>query len=56
LKWRGSIEVFGAAVVMGKSQTRGHWGIYLKAKGVAQVWDFILNLLSNGIEDPLRFC
>jgi hypothetical protein len=38
LKRCGSIEVFGAAVAMGKSQTRGHWGLYLKGKGVAWRW------------------
>jgi hypothetical protein len=55
-KWRGSVEVFNAVVVMGKSWTRGHRGLYLKGKRVTQVLDFILNLISNRIEDPLRFC
>jgi hypothetical protein len=48
--------VFGAVVVMGKSQTRGHRGFYLKGKEVMWVRDFILNLISNRIEDLLGFC
>jgi hypothetical protein len=49
LKWRGSIEVFGAvvAMAMGKSQTRGHRCLYLKGNGVTWVRDFILNLISK---------
>jgi hypothetical protein len=42
--------------VMGKNQTRGHRGLYLKGKGVVWVQDFVLNLISNRIEYPLEVC
>jgi hypothetical protein len=32
LKRCGSVEVFGAAVAMGKSRARGRWGHYLKGE------------------------
>jgi hypothetical protein len=54
-QWRGSIGVFGAAVAMGKSRTRGHRGLYLKGKGVVRVRDFIPNLISNRIGVSFRF-
>jgi hypothetical protein len=40
---------------MGKSQTRGRWGLYLKGKGVVRVQDFVSNLISNRIGDSFRF-
>jgi hypothetical protein len=49
-------KVLDAAAMMGKSQTIGHRGIYLKGKGVVRGQDFILNLILNRIEDPLKIC
>jgi hypothetical protein len=42
-------------VAMGKSQTRGHRGLYLKGKRVVPVRDFVPNLIPNQIEDSFRF-
>jgi hypothetical protein len=52
---RGSIELFGAAVAMVKSRTRGRRGLYLRVKGVMRVLDFIPNLISNRIRDSFQF-
>jgi hypothetical protein len=40
--------------VMAKSQTRGHWGLYLKGKGVVRVRDFVPNLISISIGDSFQ--
>jgi hypothetical protein len=56
LKRCDSDGVFDAVAAMGKSWARGCRGLYLKGKGVMRVRDFVLNLISSRIKDPLGVC